>query len=210
MTTLQGTPHGSVYPPAPAVVPVQDARTAGLDGLREYLSLVEFQRKGGTAFRIPIEDIHTRQPDSVEDLVFPSLVFLPSRGAHDAIGNGAATLLDESRDAHERGKALVWFGEYVETITVECWGSEAPMRVALRSALLEALRPAQESQALRLRLDHWYGLVADYLLTESESPDDPDVVRGRRRALIALVMRVPDVRLVPYAELAPSGSGEVE
>lgn len=209
--TISGSLHDSVWPPLPALAPAAaDARTRALEALREYLSLVHFQRQGAPrTFRIPKEQIHIEQPDSFENLRFPAVAFIAGVAPFDAVGLGGSEMLEDTRDLYGVGTVLLRRGEHIEELTMEVWEDTIPGRRALRAALSEALAPIEESSSLRLRLDDYYGLVADYAQLSSQVVDDIDTAKGRRRSLHVLRVAVPVVQLVRYAELQPQVIVEV-
>lgn len=188
-------------------LPDVDARSYGLKVLREFMSRLVFARTGAGGqvekFKVPKENIFSEQPDEEIELRFPAISVLPTRGEYVSFGLGPPDVCPDSIDKFGPNTALLILGEYDETITIELWGSHRAERRALIAGLTTALRLSPDSQSLHLIMDDYYGLSAEFLLTEGQRIDDFDVVRGRRRAQLMVDMRVPDVILVNRTTLIP-------
>lgn len=202
-------PIGKVFPSRPLQpLPDFDARTHALRRLREFISVLDLHRtgmKGGQPirYRIPIENIHIEQPDSVVDLKMPGVAFLPGRAEHFSYGLGSPELCEESIDLFGKGTALAKLSEHVEQIIVELWASERAERRSMVAGISTAFRMCSTSYALRLTLPNYYGLNATFALDSTQYIDDPDVVRGRRRAHLLVTMSVPEIVLVNVERLHP-------
>lgn len=206
---LRGTPFGFVYPAAPLrPLPDVDARYYALEQLRAYLAALVFSRTGAVGepakpFQVPAEDLLIEQPDDPKDLRFPSIGVLPARGTHDMIGLGPASIDESTLDVYAPGTALLWYGDYVEPLMLEVFSAHKAERRALLAGLKIALRPLEQSSSLNLKLPAYFDRIAQFTMTESQYIDDPDVIRGRRRGQIPLVLRVPEVVLVDVVTLKP-------
>jgi hypothetical protein len=201
-------PLGVVYPPRSAQpLPDFDARTHALRRLREFISVLDLRRtgmKGQTKqYRIPIRDIHYEQPDSVKDLAFPGVGMLPGRGRSTPYGLGAPRIDEGSIDVYGVGTALVCLSEYVEQFTIELWASQRAERRSLVAGITTALRSSETSYSIRLTLPNYFNRVATFALDDQQYVDDPDVVRGRRRAHLIVTLSVPEVVLVNVSRLRP-------
>lgn len=206
---LIADPLGVVYPHrASQPLPDLDARTHALRRLREFLSVLDLRRtnfKGGEAikYRIPIANIHIEQPDSVEDLKFPGVGMLPGKGSHLSYGLGGPKIIDDTIDLYAPGTALACLSDYSEQFILELWASQRAERRSLMAGIGAALRASETSYAIKLTLPDYFGQVASFSLDNSQPIDDPDVVRGRRRAHLTLTLTIPEVRLVNVERLRP-------
>ena len=188
--------------------PTQDARTAALDRLKLFVSLLRFFRKGDRGgppyeFRVPLENVLEEWPDAEKDLKLPSVAFLAGPGIHEAVSLGPPVACEESVDVYGPGTVLEQTGVYREQLGVEAWTHGKAERRGLIAGLQLAFTSAPGSYAIRMKLPAYYGQVATFLLDETVYADDPDVVRGRRRASLRVTMTVPEVRLVRYPILRP-------
>jgi hypothetical protein len=203
---LAGTPWGEGL--GVRALPDKDPRYYALRALRRYLSLLDFSRTGTTvgmpvAFRVPAASIYTEQPDDVAGLVFPSLSLLAGRGVHASVDFGAGTVYESEIDRYAPGTTVLQQAEYTEQFTLEVWASHEPERRALMAGLKVALRPLQETDALRLKLPAYLDRVAEFTLLGSQYIEEPDIIRGRRRGHMYLELRVPEVQLVDAVTLVP-------
>jgi hypothetical protein len=193
-------------PPLP--LPDIDARTHALRRFRKFLSLLVFRREGAIGgepipFQIPEENIYIEQPDNVSDLVFPSIVFIPSRGTYDGYGLGPGIMLDDSLDKFGKGTALVYLGEYTETFTLEVWGSKQGERRAMMAAIETAMLANPSVWALRIKLPDYFDNVATFYPVQRELVDDPETARNRRRGHIFVMLSVPWILQVNARTLQP-------
>lgn len=194
--------------PFPAALPDADARTMALRRFRDFCSRLDFARIGDSGggpktFRVPRDNVLVEWPDDPKDLRMPAIGVVPARGQAQAVALGPPDPIEDSVDVYGRGTVLYTLGEYVETLTVEVWGSHKAERSSLVAGLGAALRASEESLSLRLRLPDYFGQVAEFSFTEVQYVDEPDVVRGRRRAQLFVELRVPEVRLGTYSRLLP-------
>ncbi len=185
-----------------------DARTAALLRLRLFISLLRCFRQGDRGappveFRVPIANIHEEWPDDEIELKLPAVAFLPGPGSHSPIGLGEPEACEESLDVFAPNTVLEQTGEYREQIGVEAWAHGKAERRGLVAALKQAFTSAEGSYAIRMRLPDYYDQIATFVLDESLYVDEPDVVRGRRRALLRTTLIVPEVRLVSYPLMIP-------
>jgi hypothetical protein len=186
--------------------PTQDARTAALDRLKLYVSLLRFFRKGDKGgppveFRVPLENVLEEWPDADKDLRLPAVAFLAAPGVHEPVGLGPPVLCEESVGVFGPNTALEQTGTYREELGIEAWAHGKAERRALVAGLQLAMTGAAGSYAIRMKLPAYYGQIATFVLDETVYSDDPDVARGRRRAILRVTMTVPEVRLVRYPDL---------
>lgn len=206
------SPWGATPGPESPDLPDRDARSHALAALRRFISLLEFQRTGGSSsggrpigFRLPIEDVHTYMPDDVEQIPrAPSIGILPGQAQHETYGLGPPQELEETKDRYGCGTLLVRRGDYNELVGLEVFANEQAERRALRAGLMTALRINQNSSALRLRCDGYFDRVASFALEESMQIDDEPVLSRRRRTIIYCRMSVQEVTLVRYRDLTVS------
>ncbi len=208
--TLPQRWFGQVWPERePPPLPHMDAREHALRRLREYLSLLVFSRTGESAdaspirFSVPIKSIHTEMPDEPQGMHYPGIGMIGARGAHDAPGLGPLAPFDETLDVYGPGTVLLWLGEYTETIQLEIFASFPAERRALLVGITSALRINQWTYTLHLSLPSYYDQTASFVLIDSTRIDDPDVIKGRRRALIGVQLTVPEVLLVNTVTMQP-------
>jgi hypothetical protein len=198
---------GDVYPQLQPLqkLPTGDARSYALDAYADFLSDLVFELPGEdtTPFRIPRDNIFTEQPPDPQQLVFPAIAFVPVRGRHDQFGLGPNMLVDSSFGVYAPNTALLPFGEYVETFTLEIWAPHGPVRTSILAGINAAMRRAERSQDLLLQLLDYFGVVARFAHDESEYIDDADVVRNRLRAHFYVQLIVPEVLLVDATTFKP-------
>lgn len=186
--------------------PTQDARSAAFDRLKLFVSLLRFFRKGDKGgapyeFRVPLENVLEEWPDAEKDLKLPSVAFIAGPGIHEPLALGPPVICEESVGVFGPNTALEQTGVYREQIGVEAWAHGKAERRALVAGLQLAFTSAPGSYAIRMKLPAYYGQIATFVLDETVYADDPDVVRGRRRASLRVTMTVPEVRLVRYPDL---------
>lgn len=196
-------------PPRHAEDQTEDGRTHALYRLRLYISLLLFYRRGDRGgppvpFRVPIENIHVEQPDDVKDLKLPAIAFLSAPAKHEERGLGPPTIDEASADAG--GTALAHASDHVEMLAVEVMSAYPAERRALLAGLRRALRASDRSYGIAMRLPSYHGAIAQFWLDESQPVDDPDVVRGRRRALLRVWLTVPELSLVRVPRMSPVAS----
>ena len=206
---LVGDPFGDVYPERlQPVVSVLDGRTVAMRILADYMSELTFYRSGGVGkmpvpFQIARKNIHVEAfPDYEEDLVFPSIAFLPGRGEYVPIGL-TAFIEEASRDVYAPGTALQWMSEYTETFTIELWASQKPERRALVAGLEQALVPTAQLFGIRFQMPDYYQQLVCFTLNGRTNIDDNDSAKNRRRAHMEVEIRYNVVALVNVSELNP-------
>lgn len=205
---LQGNPFGQVWPPRPAPpLPAVDARTTALRVLADYISELTFNRvmeetSKPEGFQIKREHIFVEQPDNVQNLPFPSVVFVPGPGDYSPIGLTA--FIDESTaDKYAPGTALQEQSEYVETVTIEVWANTRAMRRCIVAGLEVALVPTEQMYGIRFRMPDYFNQTVCFSLNTSMRVDDPEAVRNRRWAHLMVEMRFDMVALVNVSKFKP-------
>lgn len=201
---LQGVPFGEVEPPMP-LRPLADIdpRTHALERFREYITLLDFSRTGpkdmpAIVYRLPKTSVHIEQPDEPDNLTMPAIAFLPGDGTFETFGLGPPKMLEDTADVYGLGLVLVVKHDLVEDFIIEVWGATRAERRSLVAGLTEALTAIDESYSTRLTLPAYFDQVAEFTLNGVRYIDDPDVIRGRRRAHVKVNLRVPEVQLVAY------------
>ena len=202
-------PHGSdVYPVQPALPPPAfDAREWAVGALASWISVLRFLRTGNVGgpaipFRIQKARVHTDWPDGVEDMKFPSIVFVPKPGSY-VRGLGGGNVMDDTQNIYAPKTVVLSMGEYTEQITVEAWSSKKSERRAITAAIETAMMMNETTMALRLRLPDYFDSTATFSLEEQERVDDQDVARNRRRCRYPIQLTVPVLRLVHSVTLQP-------
>jgi len=180
-------------PPRP-MLPNLDARTHALRSLAAYFSSLVFRRtmmdgQEPQAFSVTPDRVFIEQPDSVENLQFPSIGILPARGQYYTRGIGGAEPDGETAD----GYSLLVPWDYQETLTVEVMGSKIAERRAMIAGIEAAMGAYQGTTDLRLVMPSYFGLAATFSLMERENLEDAESPRGRRRAHLYIQMLVPVV-----------------
>lgn len=201
---LRGTRLGVTYPqvvlPAPSAF---EARMHALRRLREYLCLIDFYRAGATApYRLPPQDVHLEQPDAIDALRFPCVSIIAGRS--EQISQLGGSIIDEATfGKYGQGTVVVQDYEHQELLTLEVMASSRAERTGLATGIDAALQPIAGVSSLRLSLPAYYDSTAVFSSMSGQTIDDPDVVKGRRRAHRYVMLRVPALRLVGAMHLRP-------
>jgi hypothetical protein len=180
-------------PPYP-MLPNLDARTHALRVLKAWFSSLVFRRtmmegQEPQAFSVTPDRVFVEQPDSVENLQFPSIGILPARGQYYTRGIGGA---DPDGETAEGYSLLVPY-DYQEMLTVEVMGSKIAERRAMVAGIEAAMGSYEGTTDLRLVMSDYFGLAATFSLMERENLEDVESPRGRRRAHLYIQMLVPVV-----------------
>ncbi len=194
-------------------LPATGAREHGLNALADYLASLTYRVKspdGSRAVNVPRSRIHVFQPDDFEAAELPGIAILPGQYDHDYYGLGGPQILEETRDQFGEGSVLVRTSDYVETVIIDIASVHYPHGRGVAEGIKAALRMMADTSALRLKCLDYYDQIAifstvpgaGYLL-------DPDVVRSRRHVQIPLLMRVPELYRVQYAEMKVEITTEV-
>lgn len=206
---LQGAPTAP-FPkqPVPPIAVDKEPRDFALERLALFFSRLIYFRTGANGqvvpFRIRRRNIHVEQPDNEDSLRFPGIAFIPGQGESVDFGLGAPLLLEQTKDRFAPGTAVIARAEYVETVTVEVWGSHIPERRAIAAGIRRAMGFSEESFSIRMPLPDYFGVVAEYTLNTSLRIDDPDVIRNRRRAHFMVEIRLCEAQLVAVTEIKPT------
>lgn len=197
---------GDVYPVAgPVPLEEMDAREHALRALADFIADLEFANPDSMkvpTFQIERSNVFTAMPPDPSQLKFPAVAFMPARGKHDQYALGPADDVGDVGDAGP-GQSTLLLGEYVETFAVECWANHDALRTSMLAGIASAIRTGSWSQALLLNLSPDYNAIARFTLVDSEHIDDPDVVRGRVRARLYLLLEVPEIKTVFGSVLQP-------
>jgi len=207
---LQGRVRGGVLVPALDI----DARNVALETWRTFTSLLQFSITGPSGlaakvYRVPRTSIFIEQPDNVVNMPLPAISIVANEGKHEAYGLGPGQLLDETANVYGEGLVLYSIGDWVEELNVEVWGSSAAERRSLVVGMTEVFTIVEESSTLRLKLPKYFDQVATFELIGTRYIDDTDSVRNRRRAMMRVLLTVPQVRLARFQRLIPQVQVEV-
>jgi len=159
-------------------------------------------------FQIKRQDIHLYEPDNIRDLPMPALGIIAAAAPNEPYGLGPPEILDETYNVYGEGTALVRIADYVEQITIEAWAQKHAQRRAIVAGLRQVLRMGEQSMALWLSLPNYFDQVAQFTLIDTQ-PIDDGAPQERRRAMIVVEMRVPEVVLVDAVELQVSAQADV-
>lgn len=206
---VSGTVQGKEIPGQRAF-PATTPRKRALRALATYFSRLIFSREGDAPetppkrFRVPVTNIRMEQPDDVKEMRLPAIGIIPVPGLYgQEQGLGPAQECEASFGVWAPNTVLLDLGVYVEEFVLETWSNYDPEREAMLAGLRVAMQPLEETSSLRLKLPNYYNLVASFDLVSGHAVDDVDVVRGRRRALPSILMRVPEVLLVDAVTFKP-------
>jgi len=78
------------------------------------------------------------------------------------------------------------------------WAAKAATRRSIVEGLLVSLMGWENTQALQLRAPEYFNEVVDFVVDGVTYFDEPDVIRNRRRAHVAITMTAPVVAHVNY------------
>lgn len=195
-------------------LPDRDARDYALRRLRDYICSLVFRRTNAPGmepipFRLPPESVMIEQPDDVRDAPLPGVGFIPGRGVHETFGLGPPVVIESSKGIAGPDTALLRNGDYVETFTIEVWGSKKAERRALLAGLKSALRASDGSSGIYLSLPDYFNQTAGFELIESQPIDADEVSRNRRRAHLMVTMRVCEVTLINVRPMKADVTTEV-
>jgi hypothetical protein len=209
---IHGEAFGDVRPRPPTGEPTvfvlpDEERGYALERFVLFLTKLRFTRLGPNGlegYNLPRSRIFDEPPPDSVRLDGPSISILPSLGTFLPLGLGPGNAIEETRDVYGKGTVVIETGMYTETLNVEVWSSVEGQRRSVKSGIQTALRALADSGSLRLKLPAYYDQVASFTLLESQSVDDPDVIRNRRRAMIFIEMQVLSCFLSRYVEFRPS------
>jgi hypothetical protein len=189
-----------------AARPFQDGRTAALLRLKLFVSLLRFFREGDRGgppveFRVPLANVLEEWPDDEKAFKLPAVAFLPGEGIEEPLGLGGPVVCESTVGKYGPGTVVEESGVYREDIGVEAWGGGKAERRGLMAGLKAAFTSGSSGYSIRLKLPDYLDQIATFTLTSSRYFEEPDAVKGRRRASLTLAMSVPAVRLVRYPTL---------
>lgn len=205
---------GEVFPNKqnPPPTPV-DHRTAALRMLKLYLSELVFimptaRKPDGSyetaEFRVPKDNIHISTPDAEQEVQFPSIVMLGSKGTYETLGLN--NYWDESTyNKYSPGTLLQWQDEYVETITLEIWANKRTQLWSLLSGIETGLTPTETRYGIYLKCKDYFDQVARFSPNDREIVENPgDAVLNRRIARITVEVSIIRVALVNAKLMEPT------
>lgn len=210
VSTLQGTPWGSIFPDRPnPPPPSRDGRTAALYVLREYICALDFYRYMGPAapakmFNITPDHFYIEQPDYTADFVEPSISIVGDRADYDVIGL-VSYIEEDTVDVYGKGTVLQWMAEYVETINLEINVAKKSERRAVLAAMEVAFSPTEQMSGVRFMMPDYYNELVCFSMQRRELiNDETDSGKNRRKAQLEIEMRFNIVRLINIVQMKPS------
>lgn len=183
----------------------KDARRHALEVLRQFFSLLTFRREvapgeeDGRAFRVPLADIHLAQPtdNGGAGANLPSIVFRGGPdGTTDTLGIGGVQLLEDTYGVDGPGTAVGRYGEWVETFTIEVVAESDSKRQGIVAGLKQVFGILTAWNTLRLRIDEFFGVVANFELESVQYFDEPFAAQNRFRAELRSTLTVPELFVV--------------
>jgi hypothetical protein len=209
---LSGPVLGAVSPGRQRRFPERDGRERALAALRRYVASVPVSDPAGEGrtFRLDERDVHAdfADPEHEPDLPAAGVVSADADLGFEYLGG--PIMLDETFGQFAPDSALVLHGWHDETIVLEVWCRDVPQRRAVVAALKQAFWASDGRGCVDLRLDDYYCQNARFTLAGAWIPDETESLRGgRRRALLRLRLRVPEVLLVDAGTMRPLSSVEV-
>lgn len=209
---LAGPVLGAVTPGRQRRFPERDGRERALAALRRYIAAVPVSDPSheGKTFHLDERDIHAEFADAEHEPKLPAAGVVSAEASLDFDYLGGPIILEDSYERWAKNSALVLFGWHDESIILEVWCRDVPQRRAVVAALKMALWASDGRGCVDLRLDDYYCSVARFTLTNATIPDEPESLRGgRRRALLKMRLRVPEVLLVDAGTMRPIHAVEV-
>lgn len=206
---LVGSPFGEVFPARPTPPrPTNDGRTAALEILKRYISLLTFRRAGAIGgppipFRIASENIHIEYPDHEVTYEQPSVVFMQTEdGIYEPIGLTSA-IDEETFGVYAPGTVVQTQSEYTENFILEAHAALKPERRAMVVGLESALVPTEQMYGIRFRMPAYFNQHVCFSLSARRFNEEPDAARHRRIAQMKIEMRYNVVALVNAVTMRP-------
>src|SRR6266850_962189 len=214
---LQGTPFGEKFPPQPnPPVPSRDGRTVALELLGEYVSSLRFFRPGARGFPpIPFsvapEHFHVDWPESTATLRTAecACAVLPGKVTYETIGL-TNYVLEETRDAYQRGTVAMWMGCHAESLQLEFWCATAPHARSIKAGFEVAMSPVEQMAGIRFAMPRYFGQLVTFSLDGCQIQSDEMSGRGRRRVRFDVSMRYNTTQLVNSVTLVPQVQVETD
>jgi hypothetical protein len=199
---------GAVFPPrALPPMPAEDGRTHALRALRQYVSELTFMLNMGPgvapkSYRLEPSRFLIEWPDSIEQLLYPSVVCMP--GVMETRGLGLGVSADEStRDLYGAGTVLVPQHEHHEQVKLHVHASTKAQRRMVAACLESAFSPTEDRSGIVFSLPAYYDQTCGFLLVERNREDGVDNAARRRTEDLTLELQMNIVRLVRYVPLQP-------
>lgn len=209
---LAGPVLGAVTPGRQRRFPERDGRERALAALRRYVAAVPVSdpEKEGRTFKLDERDIHADFADPEHEPKLPAAGVVSAEANLDFEYLGGPIVLDDTYERYAPRSALALFGWHDESIILEVWCEDVPQRRAVVAALKLAFWASDGRGCVDLRIDDYFCQSARFTLTNAWIPDEPESLRGgRRRALLRLRLRVPEVLLVDAGTMRPLHAVEV-
>ncbi len=193
--------------PFPAIavpVPTETARHAMVTALLAYLGGMTFKRPGpqGERFQIKERNLLPHWPDADQKLEYPSIAIPGTPGTYQAVGF-TPTVDESSYGVYAARTCLVQLHEYVEVLQVTLWAASTGELRGMMAAIESAMSPLESKHGLKLTTADYFDRVAYFALVSSVLVEE-EVVRGQRRADLAVEGRIPVVRLAAFGMMKPA------
>lgn len=213
---IKGTVYGTVWPPRPSPKPLpEDGRTIALRTLAQYIAALNCYRVGKKGeprtikFNIPEKQFYIEWPDSKQSMVWPCIAVVHDTAPYDPIGL-VSYVEEESFGKFGPGTVVQWQSEYVEPIQLEIWCSTKAERRGILSAFETAMSPTEQMSGVRFRMPGYYDQLVCFTLNSRKLIDEPDSMRGRRRAVLSVQMRFNTVALINAVTMKPVTTSQVD
>ena len=204
-----GRVYGTVWPPRPNPPPLtEDGRTIALRTLAKYIAALNFYRPGNAAggppirFNIPEENFFIEWSDAKQSMPFPSIAVVHDTANYDVIGL-VSYVEEDSLNVFAPNTVVQWQSEYIENIQLEIWCNYKAERRAILSGIETAMSPTEQTSGVRFRMPNYYNQLVCFTLNTRKLIDEPDSMRGRRRATLGIEMRFNIVVLIQATTMTP-------
>lgn len=195
-------------------LPDLDGREHALRRLRQFVAALVFRRRGRVPgqfveFQIAETSFHLYEPDDIRTIQMPAIGVIGAEEVNEPFGLGPNEPDEETYGEFAPGTVVVSIGENVERVVLEVWARKHAERRAIVAGLKRVMRATDDAtRSLRLSLPDYFGAVAQFTLIDARPVDD-NAPQSRRRALLTVEMRVPELMLVDAVPFKPSATVEL-
>lgn len=215
---VRGEPFGRTALPRPDAprLPAVTARKASLRRLAQLIRLLPFERPmtkgGGTErFLVPAKNVFAEQPPADREPDAPTIAFLPGGVAeHVDYGLGPPDVLEGTEDKYGPDTVLVRQSDHVETFVIEVLAVTSSVRDAVVAGLELLFEIQEDSNSLRLLVPENFDQVATFVLKATQTFQDADSARNRRKAQLSVELTASRVALVSAVDFRPKFDVRVE
>jgi len=186
--------------------PAQDGREHALQALRRYVAAIPFAdpERDGQSFKIDDRDIHADFAPADQEPKLPAAGVVSAQADLNSDYLGGQIELEETLHQFGRNTMLVLLGFHQEELTFEVWCRDVPQRRSVNAGIKAAFNAQEGRGSVDLILPGYYDRNARFWLHKAWNPDEPESLRGgRRRALLGLQLKVPEVLLVDAGTMRP-------